>query len=510
MDQCEDDFQAFFQGLEELLVVCEEKELFANFDDTEYCQEALRSAVNALTYIESHQSFQEHSSPDLIQSIQDLRECFVQLKTTWDSIQLPFRACSVPTVVAAAGDVLRTGSAGRPSAYINLEQVAYLLNNGFKLTHIANMFLLNRTTLWRRLRYEEFYFNRYTNVSDDELLNIMRNIHQHHPHTGVSLMIGHLRAHGIIVQQQRIRTTLRTLDPANSALRWGLVALRRSYSVQGPNSLWHIDGHHKLIRWKIVTHGGIDGFSRLIVFLKCSNNNLADTVLCLFMGAVDNFSLPSRVRGDKGSENFSVANYMEQQRGTNRGSFIFGKSVHNCRIERLWRDVFYSVIQTFYSLFYYLESADELNIDNDIDMFCLHYVFIPRINAALVEFKEAYNNHNMRTEHNWSPYRMWINGRNSLTNYRHDRYLINNNEAHLSDMDLITYGIDPDEVLEVESTDEQMPVEPLTMPFLSFEIVSGLTTLVNPLDFSDDLGADLFQKAKQIVRSYLTDGDTES
>ena len=40
-----------------------------------------------------------------------------------------------------------------------------------------------------------------------------------------------------------------------------------------PNSLWHIDGHHSLIRWRIVIHGGIDGYSRLIVFLHASTNN---------------------------------------------------------------------------------------------------------------------------------------------------------------------------------------------------------------------------------------------
>ena len=29
------------------------------------------------------------------------------------------------------------------------------------------------------------------------------------------------------------------------------------------NSLWHLDGHHSLIRWKILIHGCIDGFSRI-------------------------------------------------------------------------------------------------------------------------------------------------------------------------------------------------------------------------------------------------------
>ena len=34
-----------------------------------------------------------------------------------------------------------------------------------------------------------------------------------------------------------------------------------------------IDGHQKLIRWGMVTHAAIDGFSRLMVYMKCSNTN---------------------------------------------------------------------------------------------------------------------------------------------------------------------------------------------------------------------------------------------
>ena len=49
-------------------------------------------------------------------------------------------------------------------------------------------------------------------------------------------------------------------------------------------------------------HGGIDGFSRLTVFLRASNNNKAATVLRLFQGAVDEYALPSLVRSDKGGE----------------------------------------------------------------------------------------------------------------------------------------------------------------------------------------------------------------
>ena len=62
------------------------------------------------------------------------------------------------------------------------------------------------------------------------------------------------------------------MDATNSGLRWAALTNRRKYNVPGPNSLWHIDGHHSLVSWGFVIHGGIDGFSRSIVYLKCATN----------------------------------------------------------------------------------------------------------------------------------------------------------------------------------------------------------------------------------------------
>ena len=60
------------------------------------------------------------------------------------------------------------------------------------------------------------------------------------------------------------------------------------------------------IRWSLVVHGGVDGFSRLIIFLHCGGNNKSITVLQLFESANQNSGIPERVRTDRGGENIQV------------------------------------------------------------------------------------------------------------------------------------------------------------------------------------------------------------
>ena len=91
----------------------------------------------------------------------------------------------------------------------------------------------------------------------------------------------------------------------------------------------HLDGNYKLIRWGLVIHGGIDGFSRLVAFFKCSTNSKAKTVLDSFYQVIQQYRAPLKIRTDHGTKNIAVARYMLEKHGLEGNPVIAGKSVHN-------------------------------------------------------------------------------------------------------------------------------------------------------------------------------------
>jgi hypothetical protein len=264
---------------------------------------------------------------------------------------------------------VHTGQPGRPRIEIDEHLLATALEMRGP-THLAPVFNVSARTVRRRalecglaepgppvyVEYEaeDGSISRYytsstapmSDLTDNELDVITLQILNAFPNFGRRMITGHLRYLGHRIPRVRVQDAyLRVCGTSRN--RFGDRRIeRRVYSVPGPNSLWHHDGQHGvfnpiqslkcylsllsltgLIRWKIVIHAFIDGYSRLVTGIRASNNNRAETVLALFLEAVDIYQLPSRVRGDHGIENLQVAAFMEKERGISRGSYIWGRCV---------------------------------------------------------------------------------------------------------------------------------------------------------------------------------------
>lgn len=135
----------------------------------------------------------------------------------------------------------------------------------------------------------------YTDLTEEELEAHVRVIKRDHPNAGLVYLTGHLRSRGIFVQRQRVVNALQTVDPDGVAERLHLAIAHREYSVPCPNFMWHLDGHHKLINWKLVIHACVDGFSRAIFFFNCVDNNKAETTERLFRDATLHYGWPIKV-----------------------------------------------------------------------------------------------------------------------------------------------------------------------------------------------------------------------
>ena len=344
---------------------------------------------------------------------------------------------------------IHTGRRGRP----RIEVEPSLLSTALTLrpkTRIANTAMCSARTIRRRqLEYgiavpgpslsQTQHIGENNNnpssrepIDDAELDWHLAIIIQDFPTFGRRLATASLRANGVIVSESRVRDSLTRINGAPGVFG-GRRVHRRRYKVAGANSLWHHDGQHGtsqspigllsgttnlpigLIRWKIVIHAFIDGKTRLVVGIQAHNNNRAATVLTLFLNCISVHGTPSRVRGDHGTENVRVAEWMEENQGRGRGSYIWGRSVrapgvrlwsaywslntrsvHNSRIERIWYDVTEGFGGKWKDFFTDLEANEGLDVDNPAHIWLLHHLFLDEINQDALIWAEAWNNHKLQ------------------------------------------------------------------------------------------------------------------
>lgn len=126
---------------------------------------------------------------------------------------------------------------------------------------------------------------------------------------------------------------------------------------------------------------------------------------------------------------------------------------------------------------------------NEVRLFCLYFVYFPRISASLREFKSQWNQHGMRTSYHQTPLSLWQT--NMITA---------SDESPLVNID--AYGIDYDGPVPDVNTDNNVVV-PNSEVELSDEQFQYLKNHIDPLADDGDNGIEHFLRAVSIVDNFV-------
>ena len=167
-------------------------------------------------------------------------------------------------------------------------------------------------------------------------------------------------------------------------------------------------------------------------------------------------------------------------------SVIVGSSVHNQRVERFNLDINTNVTRQFSALFRDLEFEGHLNKD----LFCLQYVYLPRINRVLHQFIAAHNHHAISSEGSAMPLQLF------------------HAYQHLTELYSSSVHSVPYPVLNVQnllSNPEELPyvdVQARPCPLVP-EKLAELQRVVNPMSQLLCFGRDLFDRTVDFVAQSL-------
>ena len=162
---------------------------------------------------------------------------------------------------------------------------------------------------------------------------------------------------------------------------------------------------------------------------------------------------------------------------------LTGKSTHNERIERMWRDIKRFVSSSFIDTFNALEVENMLDPLNEVDTYCLHFVFLPHINKHLADFQGSWNSHPLSTEGNMSPLQLFVEGLSQTESLSQQSSL----DASSS---LLTQELDSVQV----PSNKFVPCA---------QLCAELHSSVDPMAQCNDFGKEFYYKAIQIVGQHL-------
>ena len=142
---------------------------------------------------------------------------------------------------------------------IDEEKLLSLLALDFNVSDIASKGLLgrkvHRNTIHNFLKKRDLQVRKkFAPIPNMDLTNLVAKLANEHPNSGYREIRSLLATQTPPVRIQRdcLQSILREVDPAGVTRRWATTIRRRNYQVPTANYMWHVDTHHKLIRWKFV------------------------------------------------------------------------------------------------------------------------------------------------------------------------------------------------------------------------------------------------------------------
>lgn len=330
----------------------------------------------------------------------------------------------------------------------DIDEIRRLRSLKFGWVMIADKIGCHRNTLshWRR-RVE--YSDDLLTITDAELDVLVAKVLEGRKNEGQMELWARLQGMGYDITRQRVRNCIDRVQHEEKEERKKKKRKRKVYESAGPHHCWHIDGWHKLIRYNMVVHGCIDGYSRTLIYLTIMDNNRSKSTMQLFDAAVKEHQVPAAVYCDHGGENVRIADFMHANRPDDEFDPVkVGSSKHNTRIERLWRDA-RNVVLDFYITLFRSYEKDGMLLTDVRTMFLLRYMFIPRIQADLDRFIVTWNGHHISTEGYRSPLQLMEMAAGSMP-------------PPVDDLTYVTYPSDTDVLLPGQPNVE---VDALGSPF---------------------------------------------
>ena len=139
-----------------------------------------------------------------------------------------------------------------------------------------------------------------------------------------------------------------------------------------------------------------------------------------------------------------------------------------------------------------MEQHDLLDPLNEIHLWALQYVFLPRINRSLCEFVQSWNHHPIRTVHHKTPHQLFTAGCLIMQNSGIDA-------LDFTDSVDENYGVDPDGNDADNLSNEDAVVVPERRIAFADTHIRVLNQQIDALGPSDNYGIDIYEQTVQFI-----------